>query len=715
MEKLTLLVERVPYPPHPETGWCSLKCYDRNTRTEVSVVGCITFTPKPMQTVIFTGKWGRHPKYGKQFEFDFAEETMPESILEIQKFLIKEIKGIGKSTAKKIVKKYGTTTFWVLDSNINDLLKIKGMSEGRLAQIKDSWDTVKKKKKTVASLVEMGIDPTISAKIFKKYGEDSIEIVKRNPYQLIDDLYGVGFITADRIAMRIGIEKNSFFRIRAGIKYSLEENANNGHCYMVMEPLLKRAVEFLDVDEENVVMTIDNLRHQKELIILNQTDVFLPKYYYAEAKTAGRIQDILQDRSEEIDKTRIMQFFKDDQYDDTQLEAICQAIQNPVFILTGSPGTGKTHTLNGMIRYMKNVMHYKVLLAAPTGKAAKRMEELTHESACTIHRLLECNRLGQFERNEYNPIYGDALIVDESSMIDSLLMSALIRAVPDGMKLIFVGDADQLPSVGAGNVLADMLESGIIPSVKLTTLHRQSGDGLIAQNAQSINQNNQIRYDNRDPSEFMYFDQTACSDEEIAEKIVLCVTDRLKHFDKLTIKDVQVLLPMKKGPLGTIEMNRRLQNALNPCRSEDSVIRLKNGQEFRVGDRVMQIVNNYDKDVFNGDTGFIEWIDTDTEHICVMFDDKKEVEYEKLELEELMLAYAITIHKSQGSEYPIVVTAFTKSQWMMLYRRLLYTCVTRARNHIYVYDKNGAIGIAKRRNEDSKRNTYLKRMLTGEA
>ena len=558
-------------------------------------------------------------------------------------------------------------------------------------------------------LSNLGVSTSISHKIFKVYKNDSIEKIRRNPYGLIDDVYGIGFKTADTIAMKIGADKESFQRCRAGIFYILESVASNeGHCYLPKNELIEKSSKILEIDEGKIAATYDYLICHEELIAENKTQVYLPCFYHAEVGIANKIKDILnssifakfsQKRLDaEMEKIQVENKI---QYDDFQKEAIKKAINSSFSVITGGAGVGKTTVTKAIIDIFTNLGR-KVVLAAPTGRAAKRMSEVTGKEAKTIHRLLEFNTDGKFTKNSENKIDTDVLIVDEASMIDVILMNNLLKAVLINTTVILIGDVNQLPSVGAGNVLRDIINSGAVPVIRLTKIYRQENTGKIITNSHRINQGQMPDLKVQKNSDFFFIEET---DEEKCANLILelCEKRLPKYYKVNPVADIQVLTPMKKGTLGTDNLNKILQKNLNKNK-----ISLKYGNyEYRLGDKVMQIKNNYDKDVFNGDIGKISFIDVNLEMLEIDFDSKF-VEYDISELDEITLAYACTIHKSQGAEYPIIVIPMTKSHYIMLKQNLLYTGITRSKKICILVGQKDAIFRAVKNNDSKKRYTLLK-------
>ena len=533
--------------------------------------------------------------------------------------------------------------------------------------------------------------------------------MQNNPYCLADDIWGIGFKTADGIAEKLGYEKNDSRRCRSGILYTLSKLSEDGHVYSEREQLIKSAKELLQADEEPITQVLDQMIASEDLM-LDEEAIFLPPFYYAEVGVANKLRRLIETPMGNIFDNGgtvtddVSQRQGQIEYDEVQLSAIRKAIGSKVMVLTGGPGTGKTTTTLGIIASFET-LGQRILLAAPTGRAAKRMSEATGKEAKTIHRLLEFNPAEGYGRNDENPLDGDVLIVDESSMIDIILMNSLLKAVPLSMRLILVGDIDQLPSVGAGNVLRDIIDSGAVPVIRLTRIFRQAQSSRIVTNAHKINQGTFPDISNGRQSDFFFIKQE--DPEQAARDIVNIVKNRIPKAYGYSTNDIQVLAPMQRSVVGATNLNIALQEAINPV--GDSLSR--GGFRYRRGDRVMQIRNNYDKDVFNGDIGTVEHVDTEERTLTVSFDGHN-IEYEDSELDELTLAYATTIHKSQGSEYPVVVMPLLMTHFVMLQRNLVYTGITRAKKLCIIVGTTKALAYAIHNMVVLKRNTRLKERLT---
>lgn len=664
----------------------------------------------PVGSVLLVdGDWRVDPKYGQQFVAQSWTEVMPATLYGIEKYLGSGlVKGIGPAYAKAIVSRFGLETIDVIENEIERLLEVPRLGKKRMEKIRESWEKQKDIKEVMVFLQGHGVSTAFAAKIYRKYEKDSIAKVKENPYQLADDIWGIGFKTADSIASKMGYEKNDPRRCRSGILYTLNELAEEGHVYAEPEQLVEAAVKLLEAEETPVRQALATMTEAKD-VIADSDVIYLPPFYHAENGSAKRLQSLLSSTSlfssDVAAEPEAVYGSKSGGivYDEVQQAAIQKALDSKVMVLTGGPGTGKTTTTQGIIAAFK-ACHMSILLAAPTGRAAKRMTEATGMEAKTIHRLLEYNPMDGYKRNDENPLEGDALIVDECSMIDILLFYNLMKAIPSNMRLILVGDIDQLPSVGAGNVLRDIIDSRQIPVVRLTRIFRQAQSSRIVMNAHAINAGQFPNIKNGLDTDFFFINQEDA--DEMVKLIIGLVRDRLPKKYGYPPKEIQVLTPMQRGTVGAGNLNIELQNALNPTGSSLA----RGGYIFRQGDKVMQIRNNYDKNVFNGDIGYITAVDTNERTLTVTFDSRL-VEYDITELDEIVLAYAITIHKSQGSEFPVVVMPVTMKHFVMLQRNLIYTGITRAKKICVLVGTTKALAYAVRNQTVSKRNTKLKERL----
>lgn len=727
--KIRGVVERITYQ-NPENGYTVLKCAVKSYKELVTVIGSLLDVNVGSVLLIY-GNWKVDSRYGRQFAAESWEETLPATVFGIEKYLGSGlIKGVGPKYAKKIVAQFGIETLEVIETDISRLQEVDGIGKKRIKMIRDSWERQKEIKNVMLFLQDHGVSTSFAAKIYRQYGNESLDKMKENPFQMADDIWGIGFKTADGIAQKLGFAKEAYVRLRSGIMYTLSNLADEGHVFAYQEQLIAKAAELLEAEESSIVMTLDQMIVDKDLICetvdykTNQAEmkaIYLPAFYYAEAGVAGKLKRLAQapatdrlwhalmdarqktgNESLSIDVSKIQEKVHME-YDEIQADAIRKAAVSKVMVLTGGPGTGKTTTTQGIIAAYRS-FGLKILLAAPTGRAAKRMTEATGLEAKTIHRLLECKPPEGYQKNEDNPLDGDVLIIDECSMIDMILMNALLKAIPEGMRLILVGDIDQLPSVGAGNVLRDIIDSGVFPVVRLTRIFRQAQSSRIIMNAHAINEGKFPDISNGKNTDFFYIEKE--DPEEAVQEIVRLVKNNLPRYYKTPWNHIQVLTPMQKGIVGAANLNLALQEALNP--QGDGLRR--GGYLFRAGDKVMQIRNNYEKEIFNGDIGTVESVDLQERMLKVNFD-QHIIEYEASELDELVHAYATTIHKAQGSEYPIVVMPVLMNHYVMLQRNLIYTGITRAKKVLVIVGTRKALSYAVRNVTVTKRNTFLKERL----
>lgn len=746
MQKIRCVVERITYQ-NPENGYSVLKCRVKDYDDLVPVIGNLV-DANVGSVLLVEGNWKVDSKYGKQFVAENWEETLPATVYGMEKYLGSGlIKGVGPKFAKRIVQKYGVDTFEIIEDNIELLIEVEGIGNKRVQMIAESWERQKEIKNIMLFLQEHQVSTSYAAKIFKQYGNDSIKVMQENPYKLADDIWGIGFKTADQIAMKLGFGKESYVRLRSGLMYTLSELSNDGHVYADKQQLIDKASELLEAEAGTITMTMDDMLLKEELILeknISKTDddgnpvtpIYLPPFYYAEVGVAGKLKKLAASPAGDKLYSRLMEARQKTgnndlsvdiesiqkrtgmSYDDIQADAIRQAATAKVMVLTGGPGTGKTTTTHGIISAYK-AYGLKILLAAPTGRAAKRMTEATGMEAKTIHRLLECKPPEGYQKNEENPLEGDVLIIDECSMIDIILMNSLLKAIPPTMRLIMVGDIDQLPSVGAGNVLRDIIDSMSFPVIRLTRIFRQAQSSRIVMNAHRINEGKMPDISNGKDTDF-YFMENEDADA-VAGEIVKLVQTNLPNYYHVDRSQIQVLTPMQRGVVGATNLNLALQEALNPVdeeifmRGRGKVMMPKpclrrSGFCYRAQDKVMQIKNNYDKEVFNGDIGIIESVD-DTDRTLVVNFDGRSVEYDVTELDELVHAYATTIHKAQGSEYPIVVMPVLMNHYIMLQRNLIYTGITRAKKILVMVGTKKALSYAVRNVTVTKRNTLLKERL----
>lgn len=705
MQKLRCVVERITYQ-NPENGYSVMRVKVKGYDELVTLVGNLLEVPAG-SVLLCEGDWKVDKRYGSQFVAQTWEEVMPATLYGIEKYLGSGlVKGIGPKFAQLIVSRFGLDTIEIIETDIKRLYEVPGIGQKRVEKIAESWEKQKDIKNVMLFLQGYGVSTAYAAKIYRQYGKESIDTVKTNPYKLADDIWGIGFKTADTIASKMGYEKNDLRRLKSGVTYTLSHMAEEGNVYAEEEQLVKSAIELLDADEAPVRQAISEML-QSEDLIADAEAIYMPPFYYAEVGTANRLNKLLDcvegSLFNIIPDISVISKQTGVEYDEVQAEAIREAVSSKVMVLTGGPGTGKTTTTQGIIAALK-AMGLRILLAAPTGRATKRMSEATGMEAKTIHRLLEYNPKDGYKRNDDNPLEGDALIVDECSMIDLLLMNNLMKAIPAGMRLVLVGDIDQLPSVGAGNVLRDIIDSKRIPVIRLTRIFRQAQESRIVMSAHAINKGVFPDTSNGKNTDFFFIQQE--DPEQAVDTIVKLVKERLPNAYKRPTSDIQVLTPMQRGVVGAANLNMALQTVLNP----GQVSLNRSGYSFRQGDRVMQLRNNYDKEVFNGDLGYIERVDMEDRTLFVCFDGRT-VEYDVSELDELTLAYATTIHKSQGSEYPIVVMPVLMTHYVMLQRNLIYTGITRAKKICVLVGTKKALSFAIRNLSVLKRNTKLKERL----
>ena len=710
MEHLRCVVERITYQ-NADNGYTVLKCAVKNYSDLVTVVGTMPDTHVG-SVLSLEGIWKMDARYGRQFSVEKFEETLPATVYGIEKYLGSGlVKGVGPKFAKRIVEKFGKDTLNIIEDTPDKLLTVQGIGKVRVDRIKTSWQEQKEIKNIMLFLQGHEVSTSHATKIFKTYGSESIVIVKENPYRLADDIWGIGFKTADSIAQKMGIDKGKFVRLRSGIFYTLNKLAEAGHCYATREQLIGKARELLEVEDAELEITLDEMIRANDVIrevAGEQEAVYLPPYYFSESGCAKRLFRLMscgKKKSEDAEEIlKKVADLSEITYDEIQWQAVKTAISSKVMVLTGGPGTGKTTTTLGIISAYKQA-GCRIILAAPTGRAAKRMSEATGMEAKTIHRLLEYKPLEGYQKNEEYPLEGDVLILDECSMIDIMLMYNLLKALPEQMSLILVGDIDQLPSVGAGNVLRDIIDSGCVPVVRLTRIFRQAQGSRIIMNAHRINKGESI--DMRGGKDSDFFFVTKESNQEVLDTIVqYCRTNLPRYYHVDPLQDIQVLTPMQRGECGAVNLNQVLQEAMNPSK----IFLRRGGTQYRLKDKVMQIRNDYDKEVFNGDIGTITKVDMEERELTVLFDER-EIIYDVTELDELTLAYAVTIHKSQGSEYPIVVMPFTMSHFVMLQRNLLYTGVTRAKKILVLVGEKKAVYYAIKNETTTGRNTMLARRL----
>ena len=787
METLQGILERIVYE-NPDTGYTVGRLSARDHAELITIVGNLA-SVNPGESLLLQGEWVDNARYGRQFQIEKYETILPANVVGLRKYLGSGlIKGIGPKMAALIVRKFGMDTMDVIENEPDKLARVPGIGRKRVEIIKEAWEAQREIKNVMIFLQSHDVSTAHAAKIYKTYGNDAIPVVTENPYQLADDIYGIGFVTADTIAQKLGIDKDAPQRVQAGIKYVLSQKADEGHVFQHHPELIEACQTMLEQEPEAIEKGIHALVEKEEIINPNFTDfpsadeqgpisepqdsydisnessavshqhelpddhqtplsesrqpmvsdshsaIYLAPFYYAELGVANQFSRLLasQEQSPVLLSPNTTLFLTqlenemDLHFAPQQRKAILTAMTTRAMILTGGPGTGKTTTTVGMIRLFE-AQGKRITLTAPTGRAAKRLSETTGGEAKTIHRLLEFSpQINSFKRNRQNPLDTDVVIVDEMSMVDLVLMNRLMQAIRPNTTVILIGDVDQLPSVGAGNVLKALIDSQKIPVIQLTEIFRQAQESMIVTNAHRINKGDFPELTGDTDRNFFFIE--AEEPELITELICSLISDRLpSHYNYHPIDDIQLLCPMRRGVLGTENLNKRLQEVLNieytasaahPLEKTRFGTRSYNRQAprfgnqsetvggFRVGDKVMQIRNNYDYDVFNGDIGRVVAIERLDKKVHIQYPDKQ-VAYDTADLGELVLAYATTIHKAQGSEYPAVVIPLHTQHYLMLQRNLLYTGITRAKERVVIVGTKKALGICIRNNQVMQRNSYL--------
>lgn len=684
----------------------------------VTIVGN-AFEVQCGESLDITGKWVMNKNYGKQFEIESIQTSQPLTLNGIKKYLGSGlIKGIGPVMAERIVSHFGYETLKILDEEPLKLSEVDGIGKERIKLILKSWKKHRDIRDAMIFLQSIGISRNYALKIYNQYGDNSINVVKANPYRLSEDISGIGFKIADKIALNSGIEKDSLFRIKAGLVYVLSEAEDAGHCYYPYEELIERAGIFLDVEVGKLVRALAELEKEDKIVVIGNGEkkIYLKNTYDAEKYVSKKILEILNDlnwreiEGKKENVARLIEKISAEEkiiLDYMQIKAIEKAVTEKILIITGGPGTGKSTILNFIIKIFEKE-NKSILLGAPTGRASKRLYETTGKEARTIHRLLNYNpKLHKFLKNEKEPIDTDVIIIDEASMIDIRLMKDLLSAIRPETRIIFVGDTDQLPSVGPGNVLSDMINSREIPVIRLKKIYRQEGESLIIYNAHKVRDGEFPFIGKPKNNDFFFIEKN--EPEKVVELILELLTKRIPgSFNYDPLYDVQVLVPTNKGIVGVDNLNLQIQNVLNFNNNDKKVI--KGSIQYRPGDKVIQLKNNYEKDIYNGDIGIINNINMEVEEVSVDFDGKI-VTYNFFELDEISLSYAISIHKSQGSEFKCVIIPLLTSHYMLLQRNLLYTAITRAKELVIIVGSKKAIGMAVNRNVVEKRYTGLKDML----
>ncbi|MBW2092958.1 MAG: ATP-dependent RecD-like DNA helicase, partial [Deltaproteobacteria bacterium] len=714
-------IERITYF-NEENGFTIAKVKVKGRRELVTVVGSM-LPLTPGEIIRMTGEWVIHPKFGEQLKITRYETTVPATVDGIKKYLGSGlIKGIGPVMAGRIVKKFRERTLEVIENEFEKLAQVEGIGKKRMAMIAQAWEEQKEIRHVMLFLQSHGISAAYATKIFKQYGNHAVHLVRENPYRLASDIFGIGFVTADAIAEKLGFPKHSKLRAEAGIIYTLNQLADEGHVYYPYEPLTQKCREILEVDQEVILKAFSSVSLQERVVIedLDATEghqennkaVYLRPFHVSETGIAEKLKTLLAAPKSirKIDTDKAIAWVQkqlDIRLATGQVEAIRHAATDKVMVITGGPGTGKTTLINAVIKIFKRI-GVSVMMAAPTGRAAKRMSETTGFEAKTIHRLLEYNiRKGGFQKNEQEPLKCDLLIVDEASMIDVTLMHHLLKAVPSGATFILVGDVNQLPSVGAGNVLYDIITSGTVPVVWLREIFRQAEKSSIITNAHKINKGllPALAPPAKGVNDFYFIEQE--DPEEVLRIIIELTRDRIPNrFGFDSIEGIQVLTPMHRGVVGAENLNLKLAEVLNPGEGG-----LRRGSKvFREGDKVMQIRNDYEKEIFNGDIGRIIKIDHENQEVTISFDERNVI-YDFTDLDQVVLAYAISIHKSQGSEYPVVVIPLVFQHYLLLQRNLIYTAVTRGRELVVLVGSKKALAVGVRNNRTQKRFTRLRERL----
>ncbi len=792
METLQGILERIVYE-NPDTGYTVGRLSARDHAELLTVVGNLA-SVNPGESLLLQGEWVDNAKYGRQFQIEKYETILPANVVGLRKYLGSGlIKGIGPKMAALIVRKFGMDTMDIIEHEPDKLARVPGIGRKRVEIIKEAWEAQREIKNVMLFLQSHDVSTAHAAKIYKTYGNDAIPIVTENPYQLADDIYGIGFVTADTIAQKLGMDKDAPQRVEAGIKYVLSQKADDGHVFQHRPELVEACQTMLEQEPESIEKGIHALVEKEEIINPNFTDltgsdeqvdigetqdnydisnqqsgtnnqeevpdadqkppptdnqqlitdnhsaIYLAPFYYAELGVANQFSRLLaygerhniSHTETDTSSSKIAGFLTQLEnemrlhFAPQQREAIHTAMTARAMILTGGPGTGKTTTTVGMIRLFA-AQGKHITLTAPTGRAAKRLSETTGGEAKTIHRLLEFSpQINSFKRNRHNPLETDVVIVDETSMVDLVLMNRLMQAIRPSTTVILIGDVDQLPSVGAGNVLKALIDSQKIPVIALTEIFRQAQESMIVTNAHYINKGDFPELTGDADRNFFFIEEE--DPETITELICSLIADRLpQHYDYHPIDDIQLLCPMRRGTLGTENLNKRLQEVLNQEYTAPASHPLEKARfgsrayaqtsrfgdtsvtvgGFRIGDKVMQIRNNYDYDVFNGDIGRVVAIERLDKKVHIQYPDKQ-VAYDTADLGELVLAYATTIHKAQGSEYPAVVIPLHTQHYLMLQRNLLYTGITRAKERVVIVGTKKALGICIRNNQVMQRNSYL--------
>ncbi len=709
-------IERITYS-NETTGFTIAKAKIDGRRELVTVVGHL-LAITPGEIVKVKGEWVNHPRYGKQFKVVHFKSQVPASVYGLQRYLGSGlIRGIGPVMARRIVERFGKGTLNMIESSVERLAEVEGIGNKRVKMIERAWEEQKEIREVMLFLQSHGVSSGYATKIFKHYGRQSIEVVQENPYRLAADIFGIGFVTADQIALKLGLTKDSELRAEAGILYVLQQLAGEGHVYYPYEPLVKKSQEILEVDRKLLDKAFESSVRAKKIVIesLNEGEekvrensaVYLAKLHLCEIESVRKLNTLVcaPKSIRQIDATKAVEWVQKQlaiTLATRQIKAIRCAAEEKVMVITGGPGTGKTTIINAILNIFAK-LGANIMLAAPTGRAAKRMSETTGHEAKTIHRMLEYSmQTSGFQKNAENPLICDLLIVDEASMIDITLMYHLLKSIPPKCTFVLVGDVNQLPSVGPGNVLKDIITSGLVPVVELNQIFRQAQESSIIVNAHKINSGFlPSRKASHKLDDFYFIEQE--DPEEVLRIILELAKEHIpRRFGFDPLNDIQVLTPMHKGVVGAGNLNAELQRIFNP--TKDIVI--GGGGTFRVNDKVMQIKNNYDKEIFNGDIGRIIRIDVEARQATLSFDGRQQL-YDYADLEEIILAYAVSVHKSQGSEYPAVIIPILTQHYPLLQRNLIYTAVTRGRKLVVIVGTKKALAIGVQNDKMRKRYSLL--------
>ena len=724
--KLCGQIDRITFTDE-ESGFTIARVLVSGRHEPVTVVGTL-MAPTPGEILDMTGEWSNHPRFGRQFKVSQYQTSVPATVSGIRKYLGSGmIRGLGPVMAGRIVDKFGIRTLDVIDSQVHRLSEVEGIGKKRIAMISKAWEGQSEIRSVMLFLHSHGVSTGYASKVFRQYGNQSINVVKQNPYRLATDIVGIGFLTADQIAGKLGFDQNSSLRVEAGILYVLDQLSNEGHVYFPSKPLVSKCCDILGVDREPVIQGLGRLAADQKLVIediretpdafqANHKAVYLARFHICETGIARQLKALVRGSKSirDIDSAKAIAWVQRQlslTLAENQSKAVAWAVANKVMVITGGPGTGKTTIINAVLKIFTR-LKADISLAAPTGRAAKRMSEATGLEAKTIHRLLEYSlQKGGFQRNEDKPLECDVLVIDEASMIDTILMYHLLKGVSSFATVILVGDINQLPAVGAGNVLADIIASSVVPVVTLDKIFRQAQSSQIVVNAHRINQGRNLPVHagpaNDFDNDFYFIEQE--DPEKVLDIILELAKNRIpRRFGFDPVDDIQILAPMHRGIVGAGNLNRQLQAALNP--GEGGVTHGE--RTFRVNDKVMQIRNNYDKDVFNGDIGRVAAIAWESREITAHIDGR-EIVYDFGELDEIVPAYAVSVHKSQGSEYPVVIIPIVTQHYILLQRNLIYTAITRGKKMVVIVGSRKAMAIGINNNKTRRRFTRLKYHLVG--